>query len=188
MFKTTFHTLVSGHERRNADWSRTRGEWDVAYGIQSKSDFKAVEDTFYASLGMAFGFRFKDWHDFEVGEDATDTIQDLLPVGDGVEQDFQAIKRYQVGAFFYDRTLTRLVTGAVRVFLDAVEQFAGFTVDLNTGIINFSSPPGGGVVVGLIAEFDIPVRFDSDVFVVSMTTFDAGSINSIQLVEIKEGP
>jgi uncharacterized protein (TIGR02217 family) len=186
-FKTDISALVSGHEKRNADWSRTRGEWDASYGIQSKADFKGVVDLFYASIGMAYGFRFKDWQDFEVGTVAVP--QALLPVGDGVETNFQAIKRYQYGAFFHDRVLTRLVSG-VRVWLDAVEQTnpTEFTVDLNTGIITMVTAPAAAEVVSIVAEFDVPVRFGTDKLNISMATFDAGTIPAIPIVELREGP
>lgn len=186
-FKTTFHTLVSGHENRNVDWSRTRGEWDAGYGIQLKSDFKAVIDLFYASFGMAYGFRLKDWSDFELGVDATDSFQSI-GAGDAIETDFQAYKRYQSDIWFHDRTLTRIVTGTSRVFLGGVEQGSGWTMDDTTGILSFSVAPGDTIDVGLICEFDVPVRFDMDELNINMATFEAGSIPSIPLVEIKEGP
>jgi uncharacterized protein (TIGR02217 family) len=190
-FKTDVSALVSGHEKRNVDWSRTRGEWDAAYGIQTKADMEAVLDLFYASFGMAYGFRFKDWSDFNVGVDATDTPQALLPVGDGVETEFQCIKRYQAGAFFHDRVLTRLVADpAPRVFVDAVEQTitTHYTIDLNTGIISMVTPPAAAEVVGVIAQFDVPVRFGTDRLNISMQTFDAGNLPAIPLTEIREGP
>jgi len=190
-FKTNVSTLVSGHEKRNIDWSRARGEWDAAYGIQYKEDMEAVLELFYSSFGMAFGFRYKDWSDFEVGDDATDTPQALLPVGDGIETEFQSIKRYQFGAFFYDRVLTRLVTDpAPRVFVDAVEQTitTHYTIDLNTGIISMVTAPAAAEVVGLIAEFDVPVRFGIDQLNINMAVFNAGSMPAIPLIEIREGP
>lgn len=189
-FKTDISVLVSGHEKRNIDWSRARGEWDAAYGIQYKEDMQAVIDLFYASVGMAYGFRFKDWSDFEVGDDATSTPQALLPVGDGIETNFQAIKRYEVGGFFHDRVLTRIVAGTYRVFVDAVEQTetTHYTIDINTGIITMVTAPAAAEVVGLIAEFDIPVRFGLDQLNINMATFEAGTLPAIPLVEIREGP
>lgn len=189
-FKTDISTLVSGHEKRNVDWSRARGEWDAAYGIQTKEEFEDVLNLFYAGFGMAYGFRFKDWSDFEVGDNATSIPQALLPVGDGVEVDFQCIKRYQVGGFFHDRTLTRLVAGTVRVFVDAVEQTetTHYTVDLNTGIITMVTAPAAAEVVGVIAEFDVPVRFGVDKLDINMAIFNAGTIPAIPLIELREGP
>jgi uncharacterized protein (TIGR02217 family) len=189
MFKTDISTLVSGFEKRNIDWSRARGEWDAAYGIQNKADMEAVIEHFYASFGQAFGFRFKDWSDFEVG--TVSAPQALLPVGDGVETNFQSIKRYEVGGFFYDRVLTRLVDDpAPRVFLDGVEQTitTEYTIDLNTGIITMVTPPAAAEVVSIIAEFDVPVRYGTDQLSINMAIFNAGSIPAIPLIEIREGP
>ena len=87
--------------------------------------------------------------------------------------------------------LTRLVADpAPRVFVDAVEQTitTHYTLDLNTGIIAMVTPPAGGEIVGVIAEFDVPVRFNTDQLAINMAIFDAGSIPAIPLVEIREGP
>lgn len=187
-FSTDLSTVLSGHEKRNANWARTRGEWDASYGVQHKDDLQAVIDLHFVSFGMTYGFRFKDWWDFEVGTVAVP--QALLPVGDGIEVDFQCIKRYQVGAFLHDRVITRLVTGTLRVWLDAVEQTitTEYTVDLNTGIITMVTAPLGGEVVSYLAEFDVPVRFDIDRLNVNVETFEAGTLPAIPLVELREGP
>lgn len=188
-FKTTVQTLVSGKELRNIDWQTTRGEWDASYGVQVMTQFEEVVNLFYTSQGRAFGFRFRDWHDYKVGVTETDTWQSI-GTGDAAKVAFQAYKRYTFGAVNYDRNLTRLVSGTVRVFLDDVEKAdpADYTVDLNTGIITFGVAPAGAVDVQLITEFDIPVRFDTDNLEVSVEIFDTGALPSIPLVEIKEGP
>ena len=59
-FKTTVLTLASGHEKRNIDWSEARGDWDVSYGISSRTDLASVIDFFWARQGRARGARSRD--------------------------------------------------------------------------------------------------------------------------------
>jgi len=184
-FNTTILTLSSGFEKRNINWERSRGQWDVGYGIDDKAAQQVVLGFFYARQGRANSFRFKDWTDFEIGVDSTDTEQDIA-IADGVQQQFQIVRRYVSGPTTFDRAVTRPVSGTVRVFLGGVEQFAGFTVDNNTGVISFTVAPILSTVVGVIAEFDNPVRFDDDQLAIRALTSDAMSIPGIPVIEVRE--
>lgn len=185
-FKTTITQLSSGFEFRNIDWEKARGRWDISYGLDDKVTHEAVLAFFYARFGRAHTFRFKDWTDFVIGVDATDTPQ-AIGTGDGAQTQFQASRLYTSGAFSYTRPITKLVSGTVRVFLDGVEQFADFTLDLITGVVTFTAgAPGGGVVVGLINEFHAHVRFDIDQL--DLRAFFDGnySLPEIPLLEVRE--
>lgn len=185
-FKTTITTLSSGFEQRNIDWEKARGRWDISYGLDDKTNLETTLAFFYARFARAHTFRFKDWTDFEIGVDATDTEQ-TIGTGTGSQTQFQASRLYTSGAFNYVRDITKLVSGTVRVFLDGVEQFADFTIDLITGVITFTAgAPAGGVVVGLISEFDVHVRFDIDQL--DLRAFFDGnySMPEIPLIEVRE--
>ena len=60
-FSTTVLQLSSGKEQRNQNRGRQLCAGDIAYGIQSKTDYMAVRTFFYARRGRARGFLFKDW-------------------------------------------------------------------------------------------------------------------------------
>lgn len=186
-FHTTIITLSSGYEKRNIDWERARGEWDIGYGVDKKSTLEEVLAFFYAREGRAHTFRFKDWTDYEVGVDSTDTPQEIA-LGDNSQDKFQAVRRYSSGSIDYDRPITRLVSGTIRVFLDAVEQTVSvdYTVDEDTGVIDFSTPPGSSVSVGLICEFDVPVRFAIDNLDLTAFRDEVYSVPEITILEIKE--
>lgn len=177
-FKTTILELWSGHEVRNIDWQRARGEWDVGYGVQNLTLLNEVVAFFYARQGRGRGFRFKDWADY-VGTEQN------LGVGDAAEDQFQLRKQYTSGLVTYNRIINKPATGTVRCFLDAVETF-DFTVDTTTGLVTFTSAPGAGVVVTATYEFDVPVRFDTDKLDVNVVIFNAGSIPSIPIVELRQ--
>lgn len=180
-FKTTVLQLSSGHEKRNIDWEDSRGEWDIGYGIQTKANFSTVLSFFYARRGRAHSFRFKDWSDFEIATEQS------IGTGDNLETDFQVFKHYTSGSESFDRNILKPVSGTVRAFLNSVEQTISvdFTVNLLTGIVSFTVAPGAGVDVGIICEFDVPVRFDIDHLGINVETFDAGAIPQIPIVEVK---
>ncbi len=184
-FKTTVLVLSSGFEKRNIDWERSRGAWDISYGLDKKSNLEIVIAFFYTRNGRAHSFRFKDWTDFQIGIEATDTPQAIF-VADGVLKNFQIVRRYASGAFTFDRAITRPVAGTVRVFLDAAEQFSGFTVDDTTGVVTFTVAPTVSVVVGVICEFDVPARFDTDELDLRAFRDDAFSFPALEIVEVRE--
>jgi uncharacterized protein (TIGR02217 family) len=187
-FKTSVLELASGQEKRNVNWSLARQEWDVAHGIKTQTELDELLAFFYARGGRAYGFRFKNWADFLI-----DSVQQI-GLGDGVETEFQAIKTYTSGGIAYDHPLKKLVSGTVEVYLDGVEVNANdYSVDLNTGVITFDTAPAatggtgpdGEQVVGLTCEFDVPVRFDTDVMAATIEDFNVHSWNSIILKELR---
>jgi len=190
-FKTTVLKLFSGAERRNKNWAQTKGAWDISYGITSKENLDAVIDFFYARGGMHEGFRFKDWSDFQIGDSFTNDVatRQAIGVGDGMNDEFQVFKSYvDSGSFTHQRTINKLVAGTLKVYLNGVLQMAGFTANNDTGLITFSSPVANGVIVAVICEFDVPVRFDTDMLKMDTAVFDSDaklSLPAINLVEVR---
>ncbi len=183
-FKTSILILSSGFEKRNIDFAQARGSWDIGYGVGDKEQFNEIIEFFYARQGRASSFRFKDWSDFEIGDDATDTPQ-TIATGDTSTTAFQIVRTYTSGPTTFDRVVTKIVASPTpRVFLDGVEQFADFTIDLLTGILTFTSAPAA-VAIGVICEFDVAVRFDTDALDVNMLFFNAGSIPAIPVIEVR---
>lgn len=177
-FSTTILGLASGYEQRNINWEEVRAEFNVGHGIKSRAQMDAVIAFFYAQEGRAHGFRFKDWADFTI---ATQQIG----VGNGVQTAFQVVKTYTVGATTFRRPLRKLVAGTV----------AGITVNgspstnsvnVNTGVITFTSAPAIGHVVAVgAAEFDVPVRFDTDHLNITHDFWETMSWPDIPLVEVR---
>lgn len=177
-FQTTVTSLSSGSEQRNQDWSQQRCEYDISYGIQSLEDFNAVRDFFYARRGRFHGFRFKDWADYTLNDE-------VLGTGDGTEDLYQIVKNYEAsGPLPYSRRITRPITNTLVVTLDNVETSA-YTMDA-LGVINFTSNVGMGVVVRVSGEFDVPVRFDTDKYELTIEAFEAGVLPSLLLLELRE--
>ncbi len=180
-FKTTILVLDSGFEQRNIDWSRTRGSWDISYGIDSKQNQQDVIDFFYARQGRANSFRFKDWTDYEIG--STGTPQEIA-VADGIVTQFQIFRRYVSGSYTYSRAIT-LPVATPEVYVDGVLQVSGVAVDLVTGVITFDVAPLDTLSVGVVGEFDVPVRFDTDEMNMIAFLETALQIPEMRIVEVR---
>lgn len=177
-FSTDVVVTHGGHEQRNSNWSQARIRYNVAYGVKNASQLAALIAFFRARKGQAEGFRFKDWTDYQA-------VAQPLGTGDGSETEFQLIKQYSSGAVTRTRTLTKPVTATVSVYLDAVLQESGYTLDSTTGIITFDSAPGGGVAVSADFEFDVPVRFATDRLSARLDDYGVYSAQDIPLIEVR---
>ncbi len=64
---------------------------------------------------------------------------------------------------------------------------ADWTCDTTTGVVTFEagSIPASGAAVTAGFQFDVPVRFDSETLDINLTSFAAGAIPAIPLVEIR---
>ena len=179
--------LASGDEERNASWANSRRRYDVAYGIRRADDLASVVAFFEARNGRLHGFRYKDWADYKSGlpsQEITATDQQI-GTGTGSLKIFQLAKRYVSGAQSWTRTIAKPVAGTVRIALGMVEQMSGWAVDTSTGVVTFTSAPANGVIIRAGFEFDVPVRFDTDVLDVTLDIERLGSITSIPLLEIR---
>lgn len=149
MFNTSIVTTFGGFEQRNVNWQKARGRWDVSTGLKNKTDMDTLQAFFRARFGKAYGFRFKDWTDYQA-------VGQVLGNGNGVITTFQLTKLYTSGSNTYSREIKKPVSGTIKIYLNGVLQGAGFTVDLTTGVVTFSSAPGAGVVVS--ADFVLTCR------------------------------
>jgi uncharacterized protein (TIGR02217 family) len=185
--RTQVVELASGDEERNASWADSRRRYDVAYGIRRADDLAAVVAFFEARNGRLHGFRYKDWADYKsaLPSQAITATDQQIGTGTGSLQTFQLAKRYTSGAQTWVRTIAKPVAGTVRVALGIVEQMSGWTADMTTGLITFTTAPANGVIVRAGFEFDVPVRFDSDTLDVTLDFERLGSITAIPLLEIR---
>ena len=180
--------LANGDEERNASWLNSRREYDVAYGVRNADALAAVVAFFEARNGMLYGFRFKDWSDYKSCLPLATIAGTDQPIGTGTGAltTFQLTKAYVSGAQTYSRTITKPVSGTVKIALNGVAALTGWTVDATTGIITFAAAPVSGVTVTVGYEFDVPVRFDTDMIDIALKFERLGSIQSIPLIEVRK--
>jgi uncharacterized protein (TIGR02217 family) len=154
-FKTDIIENFAGFEQRNISWSQIKGRWTISYNTRNKSDLAILNAFFIARRGKAYGFRFKDWSDYQA-------INASIGVGNGIATTFQLIKIYSDTASSYVRSIKKPVSGAVKIYFNGTLQSSGYSVNYTTGIITFTTAPSSGVVITADFEFDVPVRFDTD--------------------------
>lgn len=191
-FNTTIATLFSGYEKRNVNWLKTRGEWDISYGLMDLFSYqdesfvsliREVQSLFYVAQGRAHSFRFRDWADYEIGRPNT---YQSIGLGDGVKTQFQMVKHYVVGSNAYDRVVTKTDSSTLKVSVNGTPITTGFTLNDLTGILTFSLAPASAANIAVYCEYDVPVRFDDDLLELDIEVFNAGKISSIKLIEVRD--
>lgn len=172
-YSTDVVSVASGYEQRNQNWDLARGRWDISTGIRTREQMAEVIAFFRARKGRAYGFRFKDWSDFQAdAEPLAPTASPLV---------WQLVKRYASGASEEARVITKPVPGTVVVRIDG--NIVSPAIDHLTGRVTFDTEPTAQPYADF--EFDVPVRFDSDHLAVTMRHFDSAIVPSIPLIEIR---
>jgi uncharacterized protein (TIGR02217 family) len=185
--RTRIVELASGREERNSPWAGSRRRYDASYGVRRADDLASVIAFYEARMARLRGFRWKDWADYKscLPSAAVGSTDQLIGQGDGTATAFQLSKTYSSGLQSYVRTINKPVAGTVLIAVGGVVQSSGWLVDTTTGVITFAVAPANGASITAGFEFDVPVRFDSDLMDVNLDIERLGSITSIPLVEIK---
>lgn len=187
-FSTDVTETAGGFEKRNQNWSGARLRFNIATGVRTEADYEAVLAFFYGRAGRARGFRFRDWSDHKSCALAASPAHSdqLLGTGDGAGQFFQLVKSYVSGPVTHIRRITRPVPGTVRIGLGGINQTAGWTVNPDTGLITFATPPAPGIAVSAGFAFDVPARFDIDRLDPVHLFVGAVELPELPVVEIRE--
>ncbi|MFU8824746.1 TIGR02217 family protein [Yoonia sp.] len=187
--RTEVVTLANGFEERNTPWAHSRRRYDAGMGLRALDDLARLIAFFEARQGQLIGFRWKDWSDFKSclpSEDIAGPDQ-LIGIGDEVTTDFQLTKTYRSGSHAYIRPITKPVAGTIRVSRggDAMVDGVDYTADPATGIIRFADAPDIGAEIRAGYEFDVPVRFATDMIRTSMSRFQAGEVPDVPVIEVR---
>jgi uncharacterized protein (TIGR02217 family) len=187
--RTEIVALGSGHEERNSRWADSRRRYEAGYGIRSLDDLHAAIAFFEERRARLYGFRWRDRTDWKsCAPEATPAASDqAIGIGDGEAAAFQLVKTYGGAHAPYVRAIRKPVAGTVLIAVDGVALGSGWSCDAATGIVTFAPEAIPDVDAEVTAgfEFDVPVRFDSDRLDINLTSFAAGDIPSIPLVEIR---
>lgn len=188
--RTDIVTLASGREERNARWQHSRRKYEAGLGVRSLKDLRAVLTFFEERRGRLYGFRYRDPLDFTSHAlGASSTPADcVIGTGDGEISVFQLKKIYGFGDNKYERLIRKPVAETLSFAVNGIEKTLGehATLDDTTGVLTFNTEhiPAVGASITAGFEFDVPVRFDTDMLDVSLRAFKAGDIPSIPLIEI----
>lgn len=180
--KTEIARLASGHEHRNSPHAYSRRRYDV--GVKSLEDMQVLIAFFESRGGQQYAFRFRDPVDYHSGlpGSTVSPSDQQIGVGDGIQTEFQLMKSYSDSAGTYERIITKPVMGTVLVAIDEIT--TSVTVDPLTGMVTFDTAPSNGAIISAGFQFDVPVRFDTDVLDVSLEAFGAGQALNIPIIEV----
>lgn len=180
--------MSSGRERRNLRTAYSRRTYDAGTGAKSVQDIYDILAFFEARRGSFHAFRFRDPFDNRsCRPDLTPAPGDqVLGAGDGTRTRFALTKAYGAGDDVYRRPVRKPVLSSLRVAVAGVEKErpADYSFDDTTGEVVFVSAPGAAAAVTAGYQFDVPVRFDAERMSVSLTSFRAGQIPTIPLIEV----
>lgn len=188
--RTDIVTMRSGFEERNSIWANSRRRYNAGYGLRDRDDakFAAVVQFFEERRGRLYGFRWRDRFDMSSATTpgvAVTPLDQRIGTGDGATTAFQLVKTYGANFAPYARKIRKPVSGSVRIAVDGVEAHVGWSVDTTTGVVSFAAPPVNGAVLKAGFQFDVPVRFDIDYLEIDYTTWKAGQIPNIPVIEIR---
>lgn len=186
---TDIVALGSNREARNARWAHSRRRYEAGYGVKSLAQLAQVIDFFEERRGRLHGFRWRDRADHSSATSGPPTAFDQqIGVGDGATASFQLVKAYGASFAPYSRAIVKPVGDSVRIAVAGVEKTRDvhFGMDATTGRVTFmpSAVPASGAQVTAGFTFDVPVRFDTDFLEIDVSSFEAGDIPQIPVIEI----
>ena len=179
-------TTKNGNEYRKLTHPFPVRTFKISYIGLTDTLYTDVVNLYHRAYGKFAGFRAKCLDDFTT-KNLTDTPtfmdQTLIVL---TTKTFQLVKRYGIDKAGLTigwpvRYIFKPVAGTVIISVGGTQVTSGWTVSTVTGIVTFVDVPGGTVCGG--CEFDIPVRFNSDV-VVNMSDKYVHELNDIELIEL----
>ncbi|WP_299145026.1 DUF2460 domain-containing protein [uncultured Tateyamaria sp.] len=187
--RTEVVTLANGYEERNTPWAHSRRRYDAGLGLRSLDDIETLISFFEARMGQMYGFRWKDWSDFKSSAASAEPAfnDQTIARGNAVQDAFPLLKVYRSGDNSYARPISKPVLGSVRIGLgrDEMKEGVDYEVDVSTGIVTFQHAPEEDVEITAGFEFDVPVRFDTDQIQTSVSSFQAGSVPNVPIIEVR---
>jgi uncharacterized protein (TIGR02217 family) len=170
-WNTRVVTLRNRFDRRNIEASRPQHRFQGSFDRRDEGVLSTLLESFNGTYGAAYGFRFKNWLDYQATE------QQIAVATDGV-QTVQLTKTYTFGPQSVVIPIRKPVVPTVQLYADGAPIVA--SISSSTGLVTFEA--GGGAVIAWSGEFDIPVRFETDEFMATIETFGANTID-IALIE-----
>ena len=170
-FNTSIVSLLSGFEQRNINWAFSRGIWNITeQALVLPANERLLVQFFNIVLGKAYGFRFKDFRDYQDWGGGVFTPVSTAPtilfqmaksynVGSGLSANVRPIKKPivapsggQAFVMYYNGSPISSGSGAGQYTLDATTGLVTMGAGSDTDYTKYT----------WIGEFDVPCRFDTD--------------------------
>ncbi len=188
-YKTEILQTASGFECRNAFWAHSLRQYNLISGARPLNELRDLVDFFEARRGRLYGFLWRDWMDDHSANTSTH-ISAFDQILESVNEDrtiFKTQKQYGAGD---NAVVRRIFKPRAEGFLLArdgtvLTQNEDYTLDATMGrvTLNETVPTDERITAGFY--FYVPVRFDTDMLDVQLSSFDMGVMPSIALVELK---
>lgn len=167
---------LSGGSIVNASDYKPKRTWQIGNRKVLRDELEYLQ-SFWLARSNVQSFRIKDWGDFSAAYNGSKS-SGYLGIGNGSQTQFQLLKRYITADTIYDRAIVKPVPGTVEIYVNSVKQTTGYSVNYNTGVITFLSPPANGPVLTASFEFDVLARFTA-AFNRTFLFFDTSSSNAV---------
>jgi uncharacterized protein (TIGR02217 family) len=170
-FATRIQRAVSGRELRVVDQPNPIWTWTLTYSmLRDQNDTRAASGpgAGYDELRTLMGFFLQQQGAFQpfLFDDPSDDTASAQPIGtgDGGTTIFQLVRAMGAslpgGGFAEPITAPNAVSA---IYFDGVRQSAaGYSVDPNTGLVTFTTPPPAGQLVTADFTYLFRVRFADD--------------------------
>ncbi len=126
-WRTDVVRVASGQETRDSRWANPLYRGDVSYGVKTEDEMNELIAFFHTVRGRAYGFRFRDWGDYQATDEA------LVPDGGPT---VQLRKAYGTGANDYVRKITKPVSIALKREGTIA---SAYSLDTTTGIVTLDA-------------------------------------------------
>jgi uncharacterized protein (TIGR02217 family) len=161
---TRIQRAISGRELRVKDYANPIWNFTLTYSVLHDYAFGATYLAINTELRTLMSFvnlHGGAWDTF-LFEDPSDNtaVGQQIGTGDGIATKFQLGRSLVISsaAFFEAITAPEVLS---TVYLNGTPT-AAYTLDSNTGIVTFTSPPGGGVVITADFTYFFRCRFMND--------------------------
>lgn len=197
-YSTTIVQSLSGREQRNQNWAQPVSQWDVSYGVKTLADIRYIQNFFIGMKGRFNTFRFYNQLDNAL------TNENLGNGNGAIGQTLQLQKTYtDLGGNTYIKTITKPVkvaeadhtlgltspvytTFALKCGTATLVEGVNYSVNYSTGLITSIIAFTNGQAMTVSCSFHYHVRFNSDSISISTPSKGAYSVESINIVEVKD--
>ncbi len=155
-FSTNVVPVRSGVESRNGNWSIARHRYEIGMAARIQSEFMAIKTAYMLCFGRLYGFRWKDWGDYQATV-AEGRLQGLLAgpavgaqgFGYGLPV-YQLYKIYMLASLATYRRILKPVAGTVVVRRNGSPVTVGvaagnIAISTTTGQITFVADQTRGI-------------------------------------------
>lgn len=174
-WSTEIQQAVSGKELRAANWSYPKWHFTVSYEVLragAEAELQTLIGFFCQRKGAFDNFLFTDPDDCAVTDQPFGT-------GNGTTTQFQLVRT--LGGFI-DPVKAPNGTPTIKV---AGVATGSFSLDANTGIVTFFSPPTNGAALTWSGSFYFRVRFVRDTADFERFLHDLWQLKKLELVSVK---